>query len=168
MSSPKIVSFVGKSKCGKTTLIEKLIPELNQRGYRVGTIKHHSHTGIEVDKPGKDTWRMAEAGAHAVAMVSPGKMFLLRDTRGEMPLEKVKDLLGEVDIILAEGFLSSAQEKIEIVRRENGEESLCSVDDLSALITDVPFQTEGVAIFHLDDIKGLADFLERRYLAKQD
>ena len=100
----------------------------------------------------------------AVSMVSPGKMFLLRDTDGEMPLEKAKDLLGDVDIILTEGFLSSAQEKIEIVRRDNGKELLCRADELSALVTDVPLQMKGPARFHLNDIKGLADFLECRYM----
>ena len=111
---------------------------------------------------------MAAAGAYAVSMVSPGKMFLLRDTEGEMPLEKVKDMLSEVDIILTEGFLSTAREKIEIVRRGNGEEPLCRADELSALVTDVPLQMEGPLRIHLDDIRGLADFLECNFITSQD
>ena len=67
---PPVVSFVGKPDSGKTTLLEKLIPELNRRGYRVGTIKHHVHQ-FEMDKPGKDTFRHKQAGARVVALSSP-------------------------------------------------------------------------------------------------
>ncbi len=164
MSPPKIVSIVGKSKCGKTTLIEKVIPELNRRGYRVGTVKHHAHAGFEIDKPGKDTWRMSAAGACAVSMISPGKMFLIRNTDDEMALENVRELMGDVDIILAEGFLSSAQERIEVVRGDNSGELLCPPNELSAVVTDVPFHVKGLMRIRLDDIKCLADFLESRYI----
>ena len=51
-----IVSIVGKSDSGKTTLIEKLLPELTRRGYRIATVKHDVH-GFEVDREGKDSWR---------------------------------------------------------------------------------------------------------------
>ena len=57
-----IVSFVGKSNVGKTTLLEKVVAELKRRGYRVATLKHDTH-GFDIDKPGKDTWRMAQAGS---------------------------------------------------------------------------------------------------------
>jgi len=38
-----IISVVGKSDSGKTTLIERIIPELTKRGYRVATVKHDVH-----------------------------------------------------------------------------------------------------------------------------
>ncbi|MAG14228.1 MAG: molybdopterin-guanine dinucleotide biosynthesis protein B [Spirochaetales bacterium] len=164
MSRPKIVAIVGKSKSGKTTLLEKVIPELNRRGYRVGTVKHHFHAGFDFDKPGKDSWRMAAAGASAVSMVSPGKMFLIQNTEAEMALDDVRDLMSGVDIVLAEGFLSTAQERIEIVREDNGGELLCPPEELRAVITDMPIHIKDLKRIPLDDISCLADFLESRYI----
>lgn len=69
-----IICVVGRSKSGKTTLLEKLIPELKRRGYRVATIKHHSHPGFEIDVPGKDTWRHAQAGSDHVIISAPDKV----------------------------------------------------------------------------------------------
>ena len=68
-----IVSIVGKSGAGKTTLIEKMIPELKKRGYRVATIKHDVH-GFDIDHEGKDSWRHKKAGAHATIISSPWKV----------------------------------------------------------------------------------------------
>ena len=168
MHSAPIVSIVGRTNSGKTTLLEKLIPELSRRGHRVGIVKHHAHAGFEVDRPGKDTWRLAKAGAHAVALVSPGKMFLVRETDGEMSVEQVRNLLGEVDIVLAEGFHFSATEKIEIVRSDNNGELLCSPDELAAVVTDLPASVHGKPRIDIDDVEGLADFLETRYLGRHD
>ncbi len=66
---PPIVSVVGKSKSGKTTLIEKLIQELKSRGYRVATIKHIPQ-GVSFDEPGKDSWRHLQAGSEAASFSS--------------------------------------------------------------------------------------------------
>ena len=77
-----ILSVVGRSNSGKTTLLEKLIRELARRGRHVGTIKHHFHGPVTVDVPGKDSWRHREAGARAVALVSPETFFVVRDTPG--------------------------------------------------------------------------------------
>ena len=163
---PCIVAIVGKSNSGKTTLLEKLIPELKRRGYRVGTVKHHAHPGFEVDKPGKDTWRHAKAGAGAVAMVSPGKMFVLRNTEGEIPLEEIPQILGEVDIVLAEGFFRSSGPKVEVLPSTHGSEPLCSPEELVALVTDVDLALD-VPKFSRDDIDGLANLLERDFLSRK-
>ena len=78
MMSIPLVCVVGRSKSGKTTLLEKLIRELKNRGYRIGTIKHHSHPGIEMDKPGKDTWRHARAGRDHVVIAAPDQVASIR------------------------------------------------------------------------------------------
>ena len=76
---PAIISVVGKSKSGKTTMIEKLIPELKKRGYKIGVIKHAAH-GFQMDQKGKDSRRHKEAGADAVMVASSGGFALIRDT----------------------------------------------------------------------------------------
>ena len=64
---PPIVSIVGKSDSGKTTLLEKLVAAIRSRGYRVGTIKHDTH-GFDIDHEGKDSWRHKKAGARTVVL----------------------------------------------------------------------------------------------------
>src|SRR5512147_944366 len=113
-----IISIVGKSDSGKTTLIEKLVPELTRRGYRVATIKHDVH-GFEVDREGKDSWRHKQAGAHTVIISSPEKLAIIRDVDHDADLAELRDrYVQDVDIILSEGFKRNQQPKIEVFRRE--------------------------------------------------
>ena len=84
---PPIVCIVGASNSGNTTFLEKLIPELVRRGYRIGTIKHDAH-GFEMDREGKDTWRHRQAGAQTIAIVSPNQTATIRRTDAELDLEE--------------------------------------------------------------------------------
>ena len=99
-----IVSIVGKSNSGKTTLIEKLIAELTRRGFRVATIKHNRH-GFEIDHEGKDSWRHKRAGAVATVVASPGRIALIEDAPKDYDLAEIRDrYIRDADIILAEGY----------------------------------------------------------------
>jgi len=101
---PPIVSIVGKSSSGKTTLLEKLIKELKSRGYRVATVKHAPRES-SFDEPGKDSWRHVRAGSEAAVISSSDKLVLIKPLGGEAGFEQIAHLLGEdYDIILAEGF----------------------------------------------------------------
>jgi molybdopterin-guanine dinucleotide biosynthesis protein B len=83
-----VISIVGRSNCGKTTYLEKLISEMKRRGYKVGIIKHDVH-GFEIDQPGKDTWRHAQAGADVVCISSPQKMAMIKQVKQELSLDVV-------------------------------------------------------------------------------
>ncbi len=159
-----IVSVVGKSGIGKTTLIEKLLPELTRRGYRIATVKHDVH-GFEVDQEGKDSWRHKKAGAHTVVISSPQKMALIRDVETDLTLEEIREkFIQDVDLILSEGYKRDVQPKIEVFRRGDDRELLCTQEDhLIAIVSDQAFEM-GVPSFFLDDIKGLADFIEKKFL----
>src|SRR5512135_182760 len=99
-----LLTVVGRSKSGKTTLLEKLIRELAGRGRRVGTIKHHYHGPVTVDVPGKDSWRHRQAGAHAVALVSPDTVFVVCDAPPALSLETLTHLaFCGADLVLTEG-----------------------------------------------------------------
>jgi len=160
-----IVSIVGKSDSGKTTLIEKLLPELVLRGYRVATVKHDIH-GFEVDREGKDSWRHKKAGAHTSVISSPNKVAVIRDVEKDLTLAQIRDrLIQDVDLILSEGFKKDIQPKIEIFRKGVHESLLCTKEDnLVGIVSDQTFNL-GVPCFALDDMKGLADFIEKRFLA---
>jgi molybdopterin-guanine dinucleotide biosynthesis protein MobB len=159
---PPIVSIIGESKSGKTTLIEKLISELKSRGYRTATMKHSIHS-LSFDKPGKDSWRHIQAGSIATAIVSSDQVMITKPITGEPDLNEIAHLLGDdCDIILAEGFKQSQVPKIEVHRKAAGP-PLTHVNNLVAIATDEPLETI-TSQFSLNDIKGLADFLENSYI----
>jgi len=160
-----IVSIVGKSKSGKTTLVEKLIRELKSRSYRVGTIKHVPQ-GVTFDEPDKDSWRHVQAGSEATAICSADRVVLIKPTAESLNLDEIAYLMGEdYDIILAEGFKQDNAPKIEVHRREVGP-PLSSVKKLIAIATDEPLETK-TRQFSLQDVKGLADLLENGFIKPQ-
>src|SRR4030066_255523 len=162
-----IISIVGKSDSGKTTLIEKLVPELTHRGYRVATVKHDVH-GFEVDREGKDSWRHKQAGAHTVVISSHKKVALIRDVEKALTLSEIREkLIQDVDLILSEGYKKDIQPKIEIFRKEKHKELLCTKEDhLVAVVTNQSFKI-GVPCFDLDDMKGLTNFIEKEFLSSK-
>ena len=162
-----IVSIVGKSDSGKTTLIEKLLPELTRRGLRIATVKHDTH-GFEVDHEGKDSWRHKRAGAHTVVISSPWKVAVIRDVERDLALDEIRGkLIQDVDLIVSEGYKKDVQPKIEVFRKEVHKELLCTKkDQLVAIVSNKPFQV-GVPCFDLDDMKGLADFIEKEFLQRK-
>ncbi len=164
-----IISIVGKSDSGKTTLIEKLVPELVRRGYRIATVKHDIH-GFEVDREGKDSWRHKQAGAHTVVISSPQKVALIRDVEKDLTLDELREkLIQDVDLILSEGYKKDVQPKIEIFRKEKHKELLCAREDnLIAIVSNRTFDL-GVPCFGLEDMQGLSDFIEKEFFqSKKD
>ena len=162
---PPVVAIVGKSKSGKTTLIEKLISELKSRDCRVGTVKH-APLEVDVDKPGKDSWRHIRAGSEATAIVASDKIVLIKPVTHTVGLDEIVRFFGEdYDIILAEGFKQSGTPKIEVHRKEVGP-PLSSVRKLIAIATDEPLETK-TRQFSLQDITGLADLLENGFIKPQ-
>ncbi|MFQ5576026.1 MAG: molybdopterin-guanine dinucleotide biosynthesis protein B [Anaerolineae bacterium] len=96
--APPVICVVGRSKAGKTTLLEKLIPRLKERGYRLATIKHHSHPGIEMDRPGKDTWRHARAGSDHVIIAAPDRVASIRRVERPPTLDELAAGIKNVDL----------------------------------------------------------------------
>ncbi len=154
-----IISIVGKSKSGKTTLLENLIIELKQRGYRIAAIKHTSE-GFELDKVGKDSWRFSQAGSNVVVVSSADKLAIIKQVEHDLsPQELSRFIAWDYDLILTEGFKQSNNLKIEVHRKEQGGELLCSPKQLLAIVTDEPLN---VAVPQLarDEIQKLADLIE--------
>lgn len=159
-----IVSVVGKSGSGKTTLLERLIPELKRRGHRVGTIKHDAHS-FDIDHPGKDTWRHAQAGSDHVVISSPERVASIRRIQQEITLEELAATMTDVDIVVTEGYKRGGAPKIEVSRRERSEALICRQEELMAIASDQPFEV-AVPQFGLNDTQGLADLIEERFLCE--
>ncbi len=160
MATAPVVSIVGRSNVGKTTFLEKLIAELKRRGHRVATIKHDVH-GFDIDRPGKDTWRHAQAGSDLVVIAAPDRFAMIARTPGELSLDEIVARLPlDVDIVLTEGYKRGDRPKIEVSRAACGRELLCGPNEALAVVTDERFPGVGLPQYGLDDAAGVADLLE--------
>lgn len=114
-----ILGFAAYSGVGKTTLLSRIIPLLKQQGLRVGLIKH-GHHNFDVDIPGKDSYRLRQAGASPVMIVSKYRRAIITElTPGQEP--RLDDQLklfdqSELDLVLVEGFKAEIFPKIELHR----------------------------------------------------
>lgn len=157
-----LLSFVGKSGVGKTTLIEKLVAELKRRGYRIAVVKHHAHT-TPIDGRGKDSWRFAEAGASLAVVSSPVEIVRFERVTRELTLNEIAAQINGVDLILTEGFKREAAPKIEVSRTALGADLVARADELIAVVSDHPIALN-LPRFDLDDAAGIAAFIEGKSL----
>jgi molybdopterin-guanine dinucleotide biosynthesis protein B len=110
-----VISFVGYSKSGKTTLLEKVVPELKKLGYRVAFIKHTHHNNFDIDLPGKDTWRLSQAGSDVMVISSAEKLAIIEKVSEELYLDRILELIADkVDVILTEGYKQADTIKVEV------------------------------------------------------
>ena len=113
------IAIVGRHNSGKTTLIERLIAELVDRGYDVGSIKHHSHVGFDIDYPGKDSYRHRAAGASETVIAAPGQVARIKTIEGEAECNELVRSMPGHDIVVVEGYRKSGLPTIEIMRAGN-------------------------------------------------
>jgi molybdopterin-guanine dinucleotide biosynthesis protein MobB len=159
---PPIVSIIGRSKSGKTTLIEKLIVELKSRGYHVATAKH-THRDMTSPESDKDSDRHLKAGSEASLIIDPHGLMMIKLLQKELTLTQIAQIIGEdYDLILTEGYKQDDAPKIEVHRKENAP-PLTDVKKLFAVATDEPLDTK-VRQFALDDVKNIADLLETGFI----
>ncbi len=162
--SVPVLGFVAFSGTGKTTLLRRLIPLLRARGLRCAVIKH-SHHDFEVDRPGKDSYRLREAGAAQVLLASPFRTFWVEEGDGtsepQLPMLVGRLDLARLDLVLVEGFRDEPIPKIEVHRPALGTPLLCMHDQhIVALAADVqPAQPLPVPCLPLNDPPAVAEFV---------
>ena len=162
MNNIPVIAFAAYSGTGKTTLIEKLVRELKNRGLRIAVIKHDGHR-FEIDHEGKDSWRFAKAGADITVISSSEKTAYVE--QGELTLEQLLDMIHGVDLILVEGYKNEKLPQIGIARAATGKGFPFEPEHFIALVTDMKMDTD-VPCFGLDDIVPVADFILERTAMK--
>ncbi len=153
-----ILSFTAKSGTGKTTYLEKLLPLLRQHNLRIAVVKHDVH-GFEIDRPGKDSYRLAHAGAEHMILTSEDQTAAIFTHPGLNPdLETLLGRIENVDFIITEGYKLGSQKKIHLLRRNYNETPVGSQENVIAYVTDFPFQAD-VPVFDLNRPEQIIPFL---------
>ena len=162
MNNP-VFGVTGWKNSGKTTLITRLVAEFTRRGFRVSTVKH-AHHDFDIDKPATDSFRHREAGASEVIIVSGMRWALMHEIRGddEPALEAALARLSPCDLVLVEGYKREGHPKIEARRQAAGRNEPLAPGDPSILAVAADHLTDpdGRPLFDLDDIAGMADFID--------
>ena len=158
----KVYGIIGWKNAGKTGLMARLVAEITARGFSVSTVKHVHHD-VDLDQPGKDTYRHRIAGAREVVLASAQRFAIMHEHRGPEPdLATILARLYPVDLVLVEGYKRDAHRKIEVFRRETGQALIQPGDPLvRAVATDVPGLTLPVPVLDLNDAATIASFILR-------
>ncbi len=163
-----IISFIGSSGSGKTSILEKIVVELTKRGLRVAVIKHSHHDALSFDKKGKDSQRYTTAGAEAVIVSGPQEIVFMKKTDHDLLLNEITRLIDpDIDLILTEGFKNADTFKVEVHRKALESKLLAKPNQLLAVVTDEKLDVK-VPQFDItkDNTIKIADLIEK-WLAAQ-
>jgi len=156
MGAIPVFAFAAYSGTGKTTLIERVVRVLKEKGLRVAVIKHDGHR-FEIDHEGKDSWRFAKAGAD-VTIISSAEQTALVERR-PLSLEQVLAKVRDVDLILVEGYKNEDLPQIGICRKETGKGFTAPLERYRAVVTDLEDLETDCPKFGLDEIDALTEFI---------
>lgn len=166
----RVFGIAGHSGMGKTTLLEYILPELKARGLTVSLIKH-SHKDLDIDHPGKDSYRLREAGCQELLLMGRSRWALMHEMReeDEPPLAHMLSKLEACDLVLIEGFKQGDFPKLEVWRSEVGKPPLWpTLPSVEAIATDGTMHISGKPALALSDISGIADFICKHAAASDD
>jgi molybdopterin-guanine dinucleotide biosynthesis adapter protein len=173
MTDMRIIGLAGWSGSGKTTLVTNVIPVLVRRGLKVATVKH-AHHDFDTDQPGKDSWLHRQAGACEVAIVSSRRWAIVHELgqgpqqEPEPPLGDMLTKLGEVDLVIVEGFKRHPHPKLEVYRAAVGKPLLYPDDNcIVAIATDAPLQDAQLPVIMLDDVETIANVLHAEAMPRE-
>jgi molybdopterin-guanine dinucleotide biosynthesis protein B len=156
----KIYGIIGWKNAGKTSLMERLVAHITGLGFTVSTVKHVHHD-VDLDQPGKDTFRHRAAGATETVLASAHRFALMREHRGPEPeLPAILSRLAPVDLVLVEGYKRDAHPKVEVWRTDTNQPLIQPNDPLiCAVATDAALPPLTVPVLDLNDTAAVAAFI---------
>jgi len=157
VSVSRVFGVTGWKNAGKTTLVERLVAEFVRRGWRVNTVKH-AHHEVDIDQPGRDSFRHRAAGATEVALVG-GRRYAIMREQEEPSLAEILTRLAPADLVLIEGYKREPHRKIEV--RAGGDPMAPGDPTIVAVAADQRPPDSQLPWFRRDDIAGIADFVAR-------
>ncbi|WP_294787980.1 molybdopterin-guanine dinucleotide biosynthesis protein B [uncultured Eubacterium sp.] len=160
------VSFSAKSGTGKTTYLEKLVACLKGKGLRIALIKHDAH-GFELDQPGKDSYRLREAGVDTMILSGPDQTVQIsRHTAGEPSLKQLLSSIQGVDLILIEGYKFGSQPKIQLLRKGYSETPVGNPENTIAYVADFSYKPipKNLPVFDLNEPSEMAEYLISQFI----
>ena len=163
-----VLGFVAYSGTGKTTLLLKIIPLLKQNDLRIGMIKHTHHKKFDIDHPGKDSYRLRQAGAEQMLVASGKRWALMVEMENKLEEPNLEQLLAhlnqdQLDLILVEGFKHENFPKIEVHRPSLGKPLLFPDDEsIVAVVCDEPdLITTTLPVFDMNELQLIVKFIEK-------
>ena len=158
-----LIGFAAYSGTGKTTLIEQLIPLLTKQGLNIGLVKH-SHHDIEMDQPGKDSYRLRKAGTAQLVLSGPKRSILFKENAQPQDSKLLDQLqllqTDELDLVLVEGFRDQPFSKIELHRSDLDKPFLYPQDkSIIAIATDESIDAGDLPRLGLNNIDAIAEFV---------
>jgi len=157
----KVFGIAGFKNAGKTTLVVDLIREFRSRDLRVATVKH-AHHDFDIDHPGKDSHQHRSAGAAEVIVASDRRWAHIKEL-GDQPIPELAELLahlGDVDLVLIEGYKRGSHPKLEL-RRAGVDNPLLADDDpaIKAIVSDFAIDDANIPVLNRADVAAIADFI---------
>ena len=161
---PPILTIMGRTNSGKTTLIERLIDHFNQSGLKIAIIKHMKHR-FDIDHPGKDSYRYREAGAPMVMITNDDHFALVADNdRMLSPVALAERYLGEADLVIIEGHKDVRLPKIEVIGDSEEPPLIESgMEGIVAIVSD-SYHHPSLPCFNRDDIEAIAAFIVSEFI----
>jgi molybdopterin-guanine dinucleotide biosynthesis protein B len=164
---PALISIVGKKGSGKAEVLEALITLLTSRDFEIGVLKHIAREDIEIDQPGKDSYRYRMSGAQKVILAGRKRLAVFANLEGELPLEEIVSMFRDFDLVFLEGYVQNDFPKIEVHKKELGDFLLTErVSNVAAVCSNSQGRS-GVPSFTFEEFHKLADLIERRFLKKE-
>ncbi len=156
----RVIGVCGFKNSGKTTLVEKLVGYLTQRGFKISTVKH-AHHDFDIDHEGRDSFRHRKAGASEVAVISQNRFAIMNELRGTVPptLEDILAKLSPCDLVIVEGYKRDAHDKIEVRNLELDHPALAETDPTIVAVAANGPSMASVPVFDRDDVQALAQFI---------
>jgi molybdopterin-guanine dinucleotide biosynthesis protein MobB len=157
----RVFGIAGFKNAGKTTLVVALLRELTGRGLKLATVKH-AHHEFDIDHPGKDSYLHREAGASEVVIASSRRWAHVAELENETEpeLDELLRHIGDVDLVLVEGYKGGAHPKLEV--RRAGQDSPFLTDshsNIRAIVSDAAIGDAPVPVLPRADVAGIADFI---------
>jgi len=160
-----IISIVGQSGSGKTTFLEALVRELSRRKYRIGTLKHTSHT-FEMDSEGKDSYRLKQSGSVIGGVFTNDSIGIVRDFNEKKDLDRIiADVFNDMDLVLMEGYKLGKYPKIVVLKEKDPENETreYNKDEIIAVVGEGEPDT-GFNYYGKYEAKKIVDLLELEFI----